>query len=265
MDRARFEDLLRLWQDGEASPEELRELDELLRRDPSLGRELVTSVLLEVNLYRRYAVQGAAAKAPSRRRVWEAAAAVLVLAVSAFLVGRVLWMKEDSTAAAPSVAPVKPATPPAPRRRTPAPTPSVATLVRLLDQSPFSLGQALERASRLDAGVPVNAEIEEEKGSVRLSVTMAAGTRLREIEFDAKTLEVIDEEDEDEDLSGLATALKVPLKTAMEKALEVVPGRVAEVEAEAKGGRVWIEVKVLIDNELREVRIDGVSGEILRK
>jgi uncharacterized membrane protein YkoI len=96
-------------------------------------------------------------------------------------------------------------------------------------------------------------------------VTLATGPRVREIEFDATTLRVLEDQVEDEDLSGIAAALKVPLKSAMAKALEAVPGRVAEAEAEVKDGRVQIEVKVLIDNELREVRIDGVSGEILRK
>lgn len=79
----RFEDLLRAWQDGDATPAGLQELEELLRADASRRRELVRSVGLEVKLYRRYSAAPAHPTAvPWRRRRLDAAAAVLILGLT---------------------------------------------------------------------------------------------------------------------------------------------------------------------------------------
>jgi len=100
MDFTRFEELLKGWQDGDAGPEELREFKALLQSDPAYRKELVHSVLLEAGLHRRYAAQMAAkvpAAAPRplwRKRSWEAAAALIVMAVSLFAVGRLLLRNE---------------------------------------------------------------------------------------------------------------------------------------------------------------------------
>ncbi|HZE99613.1 MAG TPA: PepSY domain-containing protein, partial [Planctomycetota bacterium] len=93
MDFSRFEELLKLWQDGDASPAELQEFEALLRSDPAFRKELVGSVLLESALYRRYAA-AAAAPAVRKSRRWEAAAAIVVAAVSLFAVGRLLFRSD---------------------------------------------------------------------------------------------------------------------------------------------------------------------------
>ena len=100
MDFTRFEELLKGWQDGEASPEDLREFEALLQSDPIYRKELVHSVLLEAGLHRRYAaakaaeVEVPAARPLWRKRSWEAAAALIVMAVSLFAVGRLLFRNE---------------------------------------------------------------------------------------------------------------------------------------------------------------------------
>jgi uncharacterized membrane protein YkoI len=98
MTLSRFEDLLRGWHDGDAGPAEIAEFEALLKSDPILRKEFVHSILLEAALHRRYvAVKAAeAATAPPRPRArrWEAAAAMIVLAVSLFAVGRLLTRGE---------------------------------------------------------------------------------------------------------------------------------------------------------------------------
>jgi len=99
-DFTRFEELLQRWQDGESTGEELREFESLLRSDPACRREFVNVSLLEAGLHRRYAAAataGATAPRPLpvwRRRPWEAAAALIVLTVSLFAVGRLMLRSE---------------------------------------------------------------------------------------------------------------------------------------------------------------------------
>src|SRR3954470_2041468 len=95
MDFTRFEELLRLWQDGEAGPAELLEFESLLKSDPAFRKVLVDSVLLEAGLHRRYSgAKAPAARPVGKRRAWEAAAAAIVMAVSLFAVGRLLLRTE---------------------------------------------------------------------------------------------------------------------------------------------------------------------------
>jgi uncharacterized membrane protein YkoI len=141
----------------------------------------------------------------------------------------------------------------------------VETVIRRLDRAKIGLVEALARASEVASGVAVDAELEEEHGSLRWTVGFATGTRVREIELDAVTLKVAEDKTEATDVSAVASALRVPLASAVAKALEAAPGRAVEVEAELKGGRVVIEIKVLVENELRRVTVDGATGEILKR
>jgi hypothetical protein len=98
MDDARFDELLRLWQDGEASADELRELEEALRADPRRRRDLVASVMVDVDLHARFAASkgSAAAPAPRPRRAYlDVAAGFLLLAASAAAVGLFLRRGEE--------------------------------------------------------------------------------------------------------------------------------------------------------------------------
>jgi len=236
MDARRFDELLQRWQDGDAGAAELEELATLLRQDPLRRRELVTSIRLELNLHRKYAPARAAA--PARRWRWEAVAAGLVLALSAFLVGRLLLIREPAPTLIPALPP-KPA--------------------------PIGLLRAIDLAVASGAGVPVKAEVEREDGSSVYSIQLAVGDRTREVELDLPSGRVLEDEVEAGDRSAVAGSLKVPLAVAIEKALEAVPGRPVEAEARIEGGKVVIEVSLIAGSSVRKIVVDGGSGQILRR
>jgi uncharacterized membrane protein YkoI len=387
MDFTRFEKLLQAWQDGDATPEDLRELESLLRSDSSYRRELVHSVLLEAGLHRRFAAAKAAeAAVPARRsrwaaRSWEAAAAIIVLTVSLVAVGRLMLRGEPSAplvlsgevwtpgapanvlregqsfevrglapatvqlkdgtrivldagsagaipaagfelrkgsasfaAAAPfrvttpagSVATadgqfwilLRPSTRKLPketarrpelvvetargraevdawdvrasvaagqRRLFGAPLPPGGTdYARLLDRASLTLSAAIARAAAAGSGIPVHAELEEENGQVAFSVGLAVGSKVHELALDPRTGKVLEEEDDDEDRSRVASAITLPLAAVLDKVLESVPGRAVDAEFELKGGRLRAEIKVFGPDGLKEVKADGATGEILK-
>jgi uncharacterized membrane protein YkoI len=257
-DPGRFDELLRLWQDGEAQPSDLKELGEALRDSAERRKELVRSVLLEVNLYCRYAASAGtkATRPKTRTRFWEAAAAALVLAISAFLVARLFLLPKP----APNVVKEAPK-PELPRFATPA----AESYSRLLQRATLTLSQAVTRALEGREGVPIKAELEEEKGIVQYSVALAVGKVQKEVEIDAASGQVLDVQNEDDDDSALVAAMKIRLGEAIEKALRAVPGRAVEADVEREGGLVRIEVKIVTDRDLREVRIDPATGEVLNK
>ncbi|MBI4566510.1 MAG: PepSY domain-containing protein [Planctomycetes bacterium] len=95
MTPSRFEELLERWQEGDASASQLAEFETILRSDPRYRRALVESVLLEVDLFRKYAEVASAALPSSldpaheqvaspapKRRSLESWAAVLVAGIS---------------------------------------------------------------------------------------------------------------------------------------------------------------------------------------
>jgi len=98
MGKDRFEDLASSYADGKAMPEELAELETLMKADESLRREFVERMRLEVSLEALY--EGAAAEHPSRRaprpvrtaaptnRMAVALAAAILLGIAIFLATR---------------------------------------------------------------------------------------------------------------------------------------------------------------------------------
>ncbi len=394
MDAARFDDLLRAWQDGEASDAQLQELEAFLRSDPRFRRELVNSVLLEVNLYGRSAKAGAGAattvaRSPLRRRKFlELAAAAIVLGVSAIAVGRLLTRTEapahrvlsgdvqsDGAPAAQlvedksfevrgllpaviqlkdgsrielsaasagvlrgegqgarlrfeltwgfgkfSVAsgarPLRVTTPagevwasdadfslelrPLVRRFQEPPKklglavskgiieveawgvretlqrgqgkvyapplpPSARNFANLLSTAAFPLSGAIDRALQAAPGVPVKALIESDEGRTVYSVSVYRDGKIREMDFDVKTGDKVDDETETEDLAAVTAALKMTLQDAIDKALRAVPGRAVEAEWENEDGRVHAEIRILTDAGLREVEVDAATGEIRKE
>jgi uncharacterized membrane protein YkoI len=87
--------------------------------------------------------------------------------------------------------------------------------------------------------------------------------KVREIGLDPKTGKVLEDEAEEEDRSRIAAAMKLPLQTLVDKVLESTAGRAVEAEFELKGGRLRAEIKVYGPEGLREVKVDGETGEIL--
>jgi ferric-dicitrate binding protein FerR (iron transport regulator)/uncharacterized membrane protein YkoI len=374
MDATRFEDLLMRWQDGDASAEENREFERLLRDNPEFRRALVGSVLLEAGLHRRYKAPSLAPAAlPSRKRTWEAAAALLVVAVSLFAVGRLLFRADDVRVVSGAVwsqgapaaalsdgqtfdvrgltpatlqlrdgtrvildagsagtlpagplpfelsrgsasfqvdaapAPFRVSTPaggfsasnaqvwvllrPSTRKGVKRPELVVETTRGSVDVDAWEvratvpeggrrvfgppppaggvdysglLDQAtIVRAQAAGGGIPVHAELEVEDGRPAFSVGLAVESKVREIGLDPKTGKVLEDEVEEEDRSRIAAAMKLPLQTLVDKVLESTAGRAVEAEFELKGGRLRAEIKVYGPEGLREVKVDGETGEIL--
>ena len=363
MSSARSEELLQLWQDGDATDAQLAELETSLRNDPELRKALVGSVLLEADLYARYAGAPAAQVRPSRRWFFEAAAALLIVAASAFAVGKLL-LKEapqpfDVRTLAPAsfalkdgsslvldagsagllrsdddlleldrgsgsfkidgrTQPFRISTPggsvsslggefslslrplgmKAPRdagnrpelriqvsagrvdvdswgyretvlagdRRTFGPASSARNFARLLEGASVTMAEAIDRATAKSSGTALRARLEDEDGKICFAVELARGAETVEVDLDAKTGDVADQDTEASDRSRLAAALGITLKSAVEKALQAVPGRAVEAEFELEGRKVLAEIKILTGSgEVREVNVDGVTGEILKE
>ncbi len=376
MSTARFDELLRSWQDGEASPGDLRELEDLLRNDPLHRRALVGSVLLEVSLYGRYAKSTAQPKAAPRRiRRLEAAAAVLVAAVSLgavavlllrpeepahrVLAGEVwtagtparsllegvtydvrgedqasLRLKESSNIflSAGSAFVIRNGQDPAQRVlelvrgagsfsvvrgpgsfRLETAAGSVSTrggafsaalqksgtrlavavttggvevdyagarhLVaagqartfappsgryqKYLDAAKFTLAEAVVKALEAAPGSAVSVKLDEDDGRIAFTVRIAQDRRVREIDLDAGTGAVFENEQKNSDHSKLVAAFQISLQTAIQSAVKRVPGSAVEAEFELEYGRARAEVEILSDGKLWEVVVDGKTGEII--
>lgn len=105
MTSPRFEELLKLWQDGDASRTELSDLESFLRSDPRCRRALTGSILLEVDLYAQYVVSTGAtatdiASSPDDARPVRprhAFAPLLAIAASLLAVAVALFVFETET------------------------------------------------------------------------------------------------------------------------------------------------------------------------
>ncbi len=244
-DLERFDELLRSWQDGDATAVELQDLQARLQADPSLRRRLVDSVLVESALYGRFARQQAVPATPGRRwRKLELAAAALLVAVSGIAVGR-LWLGEKPPVRPPellvSVMPVKKS----PKNWSP-----------LLDRAKLSLAEAVEHALvATKGGTAIEAELEEEDGVAVYSVRVAKDGEVRELEIDASNGQVLDDDPEGVDASRLAAAEGPGLLEAVARALATLPGRVVKAERELKGEGVTVEVDVWSVGHLYEAKV----------
>jgi len=274
METERFEELLKRWQDGEASPSDLGELEAFLRGDARCRRELVHSTLLEVQLCRRYPVSGervdsatpriaSRRPAPGRKRILEVAAALLVFGVSGVAAGRLFFSTPET--AGPSPAAAAPSAPahPAPQEPTPAPAPAGNKYARRLDRAMLTLSEAVDRAQAAAPGVAYRAVLKDEDGRIQFSVKVAQKSQVADVDLDARTGELLEEpEVENYDLSTLVGATKISLQQAIAAALRYAPGRALEAEFELKSGKPQAEVKVLGDGGVRKVKLDGQTGEI---
>lgn len=241
-DAERFDELLRAWQDGDATAVELAELHAGLEADPTLRRRLVESVLVESALYGRFARQQAA---PGRRwKTLELAAAALLVLASGIAVGR-LWLGEKPPVRPPelvvSVSPVKKN----PKNWSP-----------LLDRASLNLAEAVERAlAATKGGTPIEAELEEDDGKAVYTVRIAKDGEVRELEIDAADGKVLENDPEGVDASRLAKAEGPGLLEAVARALASLPGRVVKAERELKGEGAEVDVDVWSVGNLYEAQV----------
>ncbi len=133
---------------------------------------------------------------------------------------------------------------------------------KLIAGASFTLAEAVEKALALAPGAAVHAALEEDEGRILFTVSVVREKKLREIDLDAKTGAVVEDETEGLDESKLR-APGTPLGELIRKALDRVPGLAVEAEVEREGGRTLAEVKVVGGGKLFEVTLDAGTGKIL--
>src|SRR5581483_7538779 len=89
------------------------------------------------------------------------------------------------------------------------------------------------------------------EGAVRMSV-------------DARTREIVSNVPLKKSYAKLMGASKISMAKALEVALARVAGKATGVEFELKKGKAVAEVKVFLDGKLYEVKIDAVTGSVLK-
>lgn len=292
MNADRFEDLLRVWQDGEATADELRELEAALRSDPRLRRELVGSVLLEAGLYGRYAAAAAQAGPRfSRRRLLDAAAALLVVGVSALALGLLLRGDDEPRY---RVVSGKVSTRDDGAFEVGADGPAVIVLKRgtRLDLAPASVGRAgesdfelLEGGARFDGSIRVQTP----GGSV-VAGGGSFSIRLRPLETLIERPELtvsVESESVRVDAWGLRTTLLAgesrvfgPTRTALElakllegatltlpeileRARAVASGVAISASLEDENGKASYSVEFAVDRRVRELGLDPKTGAVV--
>jgi uncharacterized membrane protein YkoI len=147
------------------------------------------------------------------------------------------------------------------------------TAKAVLAKAKIDLTKAIQTAqTKLPNGKPIEAGTSEEKGKHLFEVDfLIAGDKVKEVEVDAVTGEVVGvEDDEDEDADEIAEAKKVlqvskvtfaqAIASAREK---VKDGKAFSVELELENGKAIVEVELLSGSKVMKVEIDAATGKVL--
>lgn len=136
---------------------------------------------------------------------------------------------------------------------------------RLLKEAKVSLPEAVEKAlPEIKDGAAIAARLREEKGRVLYIVDIAQGEKTVRMSIDAKTQDVVEKTTLTKNRSTLIGASKITLARAVAAATEKVAGKASRVSFEMKKGRPIAEVLVFKDGTLFEVKLDGVTGSVLK-
>jgi len=143
----------------------------------------------------------------------------------------------------------------------------IAVAKRVLGQAKVDFGTAFTTAQqKVPEGKPLIARTELIGHSARYGFYFLDGEKVREVEVDASTGEVIKvaekrEPEKDRKFTDAMKALqgaKVSFREAMDVgAIHVKGGKLIEVEMELNGGRAIVELEYLVDERLTRVRIDA--------
>jgi len=136
---------------------------------------------------------------------------------------------------------------------------------RLLKEAKVTLPEALETAlPEVKDGTPVWAGLREENGRVLYLLNVARGEGAVRMSVDARTREIVSNVPLKKSYAKLMGASKISMAKALEVALARVAGKATGVEFELKKGKAVAEVKVFLDGKLYEVKIDAVTGSVLK-
>ncbi|HVR85070.1 MAG TPA: PepSY domain-containing protein [Planctomycetota bacterium] len=136
---------------------------------------------------------------------------------------------------------------------------------RLLREAKISLPQAVEAAlTEIPDGSPVSARLKEEKSRILFIVNVAHGQSALRMSIDAKTKEIVANTPLQKSYAKLSGLSKISMIKALEIATARVAGKATRVGFEFKKGKAVAEVLVFLDGKLFEVKIDAVTGSVIK-
>jgi len=140
-----------------------------------------------------------------------------------------------------------------------------ADYVALMKDTKVSLAEGVEKAlAEAKDGVAFRVELEGDK-TVHWAVDVSQGAKTLAVDIDAKTGAVVGTENESNDQSRIAKAAKIGIVQAIGVALKKAPGRAVSASLVQAGESLQFIVKVLVDEKLKTVKVDAVSGELAAK
>jgi len=140
-----------------------------------------------------------------------------------------------------------------------------ADYVALMKDTKVSLAEGVEKAlAEAKDGVAFRVELEGYK-TVHWAVDVSQGAKTLAVDIDAKTGAVVGTENESNDQSRIAKAAKIGIVQAIGVALKKAPGRAVSASLVQAGESLQFIVKVLVDEKLKTVKVDAVSGELAAK
>ena len=135
----------------------------------------------------------------------------------------------------------------------------------LINKAKLSLPEAVEKAApEVKEGSPFFAKLKEVNGKVVYCMTFAQGQSSIKLSIDAATSEVLDKKTEKKDHSKAISASKLSMTKVIEAAVKKVPGKASRANFYLKKGKAMAEVIVVKEGKLFEVKVDAVSGAIVK-
>ncbi len=133
-----------------------------------------------------------------------------------------------------------------------------------------SLDDAVKAALQVVPGKVLEVELENEDGYLVYDVEiLKADRQIVDVKIDAGTgkfLKLDNERNDGENEAKYAAKAKVSLDDAVKAALQVVPGKVLEVELENEDGHLVYGVKIVkTDKQIADVEIDAETGKLLKQ
>jgi uncharacterized membrane protein YkoI len=125
----------------------------------------------------------------------------------------------------------------------------------------MTLAEAIARAEVLQPGIAIEAALNDEGGSYTVEIALERGTV--KVRVDARTGRELHRSPDNDGGSEGVREMKLSLRRAVELALEAVPGRAIEADAEEED--LQYEVKIQAGGQIWEVEVDGRTGRILEK
>jgi uncharacterized membrane protein YkoI len=134
---------------------------------------------------------------------------------------------------------------------------------QLAGEAKLSLAEAIDKGlAEARSGICFHAELERDKGVAAWSIDIAQGTKTCNVVLDAREGKVVEKDVEDEDHSKSVGLCKVELKAAVASALKLAPGTAVEARLlTVNNSKATIAVKVLVDDRVTLVHVDGATGE----